>query len=358
MGICCSVQPIDNVLYDDYFKTLPKMTGKVVAITGSTTGTGKVLAKACAKLGAKVVMLNRLSERADDALMIVKDVARESGAPEPVLISCDLTSFKSVKEAGAQLVKDFSSEGLDVLCNNAGIMGFQDRATEDGYDIQMQTNHLSHFLLTQICMPLLEKAASLRGEARVVNHSSAIRVGPKNKGFVNELQAKYLEKNGGNLGGMASMPMPAEGPHFFRYQQTKLANLVFTYALHDRLQKNGSKVKSLCAHPGVADTQLMPGCEKDGGSPHFPPFIANLLRNLTTQSTEDGTIGILRQSADPAANSNDFYGPLGKGGATGDHDMTEYRGPVGLLKEEPIGNMEARDLLWTKSEEATGVKFL
>jgi len=356
MGICCSVQPIASVQYDDYFKTLPKMTGKVVAITGSTTGTGKVLAKACAKLGAKVVMLNRLSERADDALMIVKDVARESGAPEPVLISCDLTSFKSVKEAGAQLVKDFSSEGLDVLCNNAGIMGFKDTATEDGYDIQMQTNHFSHFLLTQICMPLLEKAASLRGEARVVNHSSALRLGLKDKGFVNELQAKYLEKNGGNLGGNGSMPM--EGPHFFRYQQTKLANLVFTYALHDRLLKQGSKVKSLCAHPGVADTQLFSGTIAEGGSPALPPFAVNMMGMMMMQSQEDGTIGILRQSVDPAAKSNDFYGPLGKGGASGDHDQTEYRGPVGLLKEEPIGGIEARDLLWTKSEEATGVKFL
>lgn len=355
MGICCSAQPVANVLYDDYVKTLPKMTGKVVAITGSTTGTGKVMAKCCASLGAQVVMLNRASERADDALMIVKDCARASGAPVPVLIPCDLMSFKSVKQAGAQLVKDYEATGIDVLCNNAGIMAFKDEATEDGCDIQMQTNHLSHFLLTQICMPLLEKAASLRGEARVVNHSSALRLGLVDKGFINELQAKYLEKNGGKLGGDSTDMMA--GPNFQRYQQTKLANLVFTYALHDRLQKKGSKVKSLCAHPGVATTQLFPGTVKAGGAPDLPVFFSNMMAIMMMQSEADGAVGIIRQACDPAAKSNELYGPLGKGGATGDHDSSEYRGEVGVLKEEPIANAAARELLWAKSEESTGVKF-
>eukprot|EP00440_Ansanella_granifera_P047624 gb/GFBE01051586.1/.p1 GENE.gb/GFBE01051586.1/~~gb/GFBE01051586.1/.p1 ORF type:complete len:358 (+),score=95.95 gb/GFBE01051586.1/:1-1074(+) len=356
MGICCSAQPVDNVIYDDYVKTLPKMTGKVVAITGCTTGTGKVLAKVCASLGAKVVMLNRASERADDALMLVKDSARASGAPAPVLVPCDLMSFKSVKEAGAQLVKDFGAEGIDVLCNNAGIMAFKDKATEDGCDVQMQTNHLSHFLLTQICMPLLEKAASLRGEARVVNHSSALRLGLVDKGFVNDLQAKYFEKNGGNLGGDTTDMM--SGPNFQRYQQTKLANLVFTHALHDRLQKKGSKVKALCAHPGVATTQLFNGTIKEGGYQEMPVFLQNVMQMMMMQSEADGAVGIIRQTCDPAAKSNDFFGPLGKGGATGDHDTSEYRGEVGLLKEEPLANAAAREMLWAKSEESTGVQFV
>lgn len=64
----------------------------------------------------------------------------------------------------------------------------------------MQSNHLSHFLLTNLCMPLLGKAADLRGEARVVNHSSALRV-MDDDNFSNELDPKFLEKNGGNLGG-------------------------------------------------------------------------------------------------------------------------------------------------------------
>lgn len=355
MGICCSSEPVSpaNVLYDDFVKTLPKMNGKTVVITGCTSGTGKNLAKFCATQGGKVVMLNRASERADDAFMLIKDVARASDAPVPVFIPCDLMSFKSVKEAGAQVLKDFSTEGIDVLCNNAGIMAFGDRATEDGCDIQMQTNHLSHFILTQMCMPLLEKAASLRGEARIVNHSSAARI---MDGMTNELQAKYLEKNGGNLGGDSSAMFA--GANFQRYQQTKLANLVFTYALHDRLTKNGSKIKALCAHPGVAPTQLMSGTINDGGAPWMPKCAMDMMAMAIMQSEQDATIGILRQSCDPAAKSNDFFGPLGKGGATGAHDNTEYKGPVGCLKEEPIATAEARDMLWAKSEETTGIKFV
>jgi NAD(P)-dependent dehydrogenase (short-subunit alcohol dehydrogenase family) len=62
---------------------------------------------------------------------------------------------------------NFAPEGLNVLCNNAGIMAFRDEPTIDGYDVQMQTNHLSHFLLTKLLMPKLEEAAEKYGEARV-----------------------------------------------------------------------------------------------------------------------------------------------------------------------------------------------
>ena len=89
------------------------------------------------------------------------------------LVECDLMSFDSVRKAGAQLRGELAN-GLDVLCNNAGVMTVKDEATVDGCDTQMQTNHLSHFLLTAEVWTLLEKAASLRGEARVVNHSCSI----------------------------------------------------------------------------------------------------------------------------------------------------------------------------------------
>lgn len=220
------------------------MTGKVVAITGCTSGTGKILAKACAELGAKVVMLNRASERADRALEDIRQVASASRAPEPLLISCDFMSFKSVKEAGDQMNSALSSEGLDVLVNNAVIMGFGDLATEDGCDVQMQTNHISHFLLTSLCMPLLEKAASLRGEARIVNHSSSARKMDK---MQNKFDPKYVDKNGGNLGGSSNKMF--KGANFQRYQQSKLANVIFTYALDEKLKAKGSKVTPRASRP-------------------------------------------------------------------------------------------------------------
>lgn len=300
-------------------------------------------------------MLNRDSVRADETYGYIREIARNNDAPAPVKIACDLTSFKSVRNAAAQLNGELKDSGLDVLCNNAGIMGFGDVATEDGCDIQMQTNHLSHFLLTGLCMPLLERATSLRGEARVVNHSSAARVMDD---MENKLDEKYLDKNGGNLGGNSTTMF--KGVNFQRYQQSKLANVVFTYALHERLQQRGSKVKSLVAHPGVANTQLSSGTVKAGGAADMakaPKWLAGLFIGFIGQSEEDATVGILRQACDPEAKSGEFYGPLGKGGGTGKFDSTEYNGPVGVLKPEPLADSVAQQMLWSISEKVTQFRF-
>mmetsp|Transcript_28953 Transcript_28953/g.67094 ORF Transcript_28953/g.67094 Transcript_28953/m.67094 type:complete len:356 (-) Transcript_28953:332-1399(-) len=351
-NVCCG-----NMHFDAVVRELPCMKGKVVAVTGCTSGTGKIFATVCAQKGAKVVLLNRESARADEALASIKEVAKAAGAPEPISIPCDLSSFKSVRAASTKLQGELSSSGLDVLCNNAGIMGFGDLATEDGYDIQMQTNHLSHFLLTKICMPFLEKACILRGEARVVNHSSAARVmnGPE---FTNTLESKYFGKNGGSLGGNSSEMF--KGANFVRYQQSKLANVAFTYALHDRLQKKGSKVKALCAHPGVAFTQLAEGAVQAGGAADLgssPAFLRHMLMTVLCQSEEDGAVGILRCACDPQAKSGEFFGPLGCGGGTGQHDTSEYSGPVGVLQTEPFADLNSQAMLWTMSEKAIGGKF-
>ena len=157
-----------------FVETLPSLAGKVVAITGTTTGTGYATALICAKKGAHVVLLNRPSERATASLAKLRELA--PGATFTA-VSCDLQSFASVKAAASELNAKFASSGLDVLCNNAGVMALADVATGDGYDVQMQTNHLSHFLLLKEVFPLLEKAAAARGEARVVHHSSLARFG-------------------------------------------------------------------------------------------------------------------------------------------------------------------------------------
>ena len=109
---------------------------------------------------------------------------------------CDLASFASVRDAAAE-VRVAAADGLDCLCNNAGVMALKDEATVDGYDVQMQTNHLGHFLLTCELMPLLEKAAARRGEARVVNHTSDARK------MAWRLEEADLEQRGGELGGDA-----------------------------------------------------------------------------------------------------------------------------------------------------------
>ena len=224
---------VKSKYFEDFKKKLPSLEGKVVAVTGCTSGTGFVAAKTCAELGATVLLLNRKSERADTAFENIKKAAPNS---KIVSIDCDLMDFENVKRAAAEISASFP-DGLDILANNAGIMAAQDKATKDGYDIQMQTNHLSHFLLTRELLPLLEKAAARHGEARIVNHSSLAR---KNRG--NPLSERHLGKNGGNLDG-DDWGMMMDGPRWVRYQNSKLANVVFTRALHARLTAKASKVK-------------------------------------------------------------------------------------------------------------------
>ncbi|WP_028975075.1 SDR family NAD(P)-dependent oxidoreductase [Spirochaeta cellobiosiphila] len=321
----------ETVFYGDLVKSFPSMEGKNVLITGCTSGTGFVLAKTCVTLGAKVYLLNRPSQRASSAL---RQLQIPNG-PDPVHIDCDLQSFESVKKAAGHLKNLLREEGCHVLCNNAGVMGLLDRATVDGYDIQIQTNHLSHFLLTSRLWPLLEKAASSSGEARVISHSSGARkMGKK------PIIAKYFEQNGGNLGGDTFPGLQK----WYRYQQSKLANLLGSYALHDRRPEGVSqKIKILTAHPGPTDSGLQAKTYKAGGKGFLDKFIINRTLKVA-QSVEDGTAGLATCTCAPYVNSGEFYGPEGSG----------QPGPAVLLPKER--DLTSELLLWELSLKATGIK--
>ena len=347
--------------YHAYAASVASQEGKCFAITGCSTGTGYTLARTLVEKRAQVIVLNRPSGRHDLAMSKLTDLSQKHGAPAPVAIPCDLTHFDSVRKAGADLLAACTTTGLDGLINNAGVMGFADEATVDGCDVQMQTNHLSHFLLTSICMPALEMAAAQRGEARIVNHSScarAINATGASKGWDNHLKPEYLSnKRGGNLGGSHAGMMT--GANYERYQQTKLANVVFTYALRDRLAAKGSRVKALVAHPGVAPTSLMLNTMVGSGDTSMlalPQCLSKLFLKWLMHSQEDGTMGLLMCACEPSVASGDFYGPYGKG-LSGVHDTHAYKGKAVLMPEEPLADEAARKMLWEESETSTGVTF-
>lgn len=326
-----------SVHFDTFKSTLPSMAGKTVAITGTTSGTGRAAAATVAELGARVLLLNRASSRSDEAYEALK-AAHPSAQFHRV--ECDLQSFAAT-EAAAAKVKELCPDGLHVLCNNAGVMALEDMATKDGYDVQMQTNHLSHFLLTRELFPLLELGAKNGGEARVVNHSSVARKQPKKT-----LIADYLEAKGGDLGGNGAS-MFFGGARWVRYNQSKLANCAFTAALHHKLQESGSKVKALVAHPGLASTELQNKSVGDGGmGARFTRFMMRF-----SQSTEDGAMGIISCMCLPQAESGEFYGP-----GSGSFAM---KGPAKAFALESFYDNEAtRSLLWDKSCEAIGREFV
>ena len=266
------------------------LSGRVVAITGTTSGTGYICAREVARLGATVLLLNRDSERSVSALARLQE-----DVPDATFraVTCDLQDFDSVRRAAAQIKADY--DRLDVLCNNAGVMALPDRATSDGYDVQIQTNCISHFLLTRELWDLLLAS----DDGRVVNHTSMARLGPP-------LEEKFFGPNGGDLGGDGTDEENKQfsGPRWARYHQTKLANCAFTYGLKQRLDARGiENVKALLAHPGLALTSLQSTSADTGGMDMDAPFMQR------AQSAEDGAGGILRACIDPQAESGDFFGP-------------------------------------------------
>lgn len=300
------------------------MTGKVVAVTGTTSGTGYVCARELAKLGARVLLLNRKSERSDAALAKLQ---QEVPKGQFEAITCDLQDFASVRQA-AETIRA-QHDVLDVLCNNAGVMALPDRATGDGYDVQMQTNSISPFLLTKELLPLLRESK----DGRVVNHTSMARLGPPH-------EAKYFAKMGGDLGGDGTDAQNAafEGPRWARYHQSKLANCTFTYGLKNKLEEHGvDNVKALLAHPGLAKTSLQVTTAETGGMDAESDFMAQ------AQSAEDGATGILRACSDPKAASGDFYGPDGFSGFPGK-----------LAPEEALRDPDNIAICWKGCEEAVG----
>ena len=326
--------------FQSFVNSISDLSGKTFVITGTTSGTGRVAAQTIAQKGGRVFMLNRSSSR---ATRVQNELSDKFGTEQVITIECDLQDFSSVKSAAVKLHEACENDGIYALINNAGIMAMPDEATGDGFDTQMQTNHLSHFLLTKEVFSLLEKGADVHGDARIVNHSSMARKSVK------KLEAKYFERRGGSLGGN-SASMLFRGGRWVRYGQTKLANAAFTAALHHRLRAKNSKVKALVAHPGWSNTELQVTTNKSGGLPSTN-FISSVVARLFSQSEEDGTLGILSCAVLPNVECGEFYGPgMGMVGASkGDAFASSL--------EKQYDNPQQRDLLWNKSCEAIGDSF-
>jgi NAD(P)-dependent dehydrogenase (short-subunit alcohol dehydrogenase family) len=317
--------------YINEYKNDVSLENKVIAITGTTSGLGYITATYLLNRGATVICLNRDSERAKKAMSELLAI----GKGTPIAITCDNSDFESVKSAANAIISMFP-EGIDVLNNNAGVMALPALpGNKDGYDLQIATNHLGHFLLTKLLLPLLEKKAEKTGEARIVTCSSEAR------NFNGApITAKYFEKNAGKLGGDGFWP------RFVRYQQSKLSNAVFTYGLHNKLSSKGSKVKAVVVHPGLSATHLQVTSASSGLS----PCILSMLMTQG-QSAEDGTLSTIIAITDSKVNSGEFWGPT--------VGMGWMRGTPKLIKPEKICTDPASiDLLWKVSEAAIGESFV
>lgn len=202
------------------------MDGRVCIVTGANTGIGKETARGLAAAGARVVLACRNMEKAEAAR---EDIARSTGRDDVTAMPLDLGSVASVRQFAARARDELPA--LHVLVNNAGVWTTSRSTTADGFETTWGTNHLGTFLLTRELLPLLESSAP----ARVVVLSSKLHY----QGAMNWDDPQFER---GGFGGPKA------------YNQSKLANVLFTKALARRLEGRGVTVNAV--HPGVVATEL------------------------------------------------------------------------------------------------------
>lgn len=200
-----------------------QMSEKTILITGATNGIGLVAARELAKMGAGIVLVSRSAEK---CAQMAEQLKRETGNTKIESIAADLASHAGTQKVAHEFKKRHTR--LDVLLNNAGAIFMQRQLSADGIEMTWALNHLGYFVLTMLLLDTLKAS----GAARIVNVSSdAHRSGKIN---FDDLQ---MEKG---YAGLAA------------YQQSKLANILFTYELARKLE--GSKVTANVLHPGLIRT--------------------------------------------------------------------------------------------------------
>jgi NAD(P)-dependent dehydrogenase (short-subunit alcohol dehydrogenase family) len=298
---------------------MPGQTGRTILVTGANSGLGLRSAEALASRGARVLMGCRNQEKAAVALEAVKRVATDAS---PDIVALDLADLDNVRACAMRLRSELDQ--LDVLMNNAGVMGIPQQRSKQGFEMQFGINHLGHFALTGLVLPVLRRARA----PRVVTVSS----------------------NGHRLGRIAFDDLNWERRKYSRWQpytQSKLANLLFTSELQRRAVAAGSDLLAVAAHPGYAATNLTSGPAAENS---LYAWGAEISDRLFGQPDRMGALPQLYAATMPDVGANDFWGPDG---------LMEQRGwPKRVGRSNSARDAEAARRLWEMSETLTGVKFL
>lgn len=279
------------------------MGGKVVLITGGTSGIGKAAATALAGMGATVVITGRNEERGKRAL---QEIREESGNDGVELILADLTVQDEVRRLAEELRERHNQ--LEVLVNNAGLVLSERTETPDGIETQLAINHLAPFLLTNLLLDLLKESAP----SRIVTVSSDAHRWAKID--LDDLQSRKRYR------GMQV------------YGKTKLANIMFTYELAERLE--GTGVTANCMHPGGVNTNF-------GNNQGGPMNLLFRLFKPFMRSPEQGADTLIYLASSP-----EVEGMTGK-----------YLADRKVKAASDVAYDETtRKRLWEASEELTGLK--
>jgi NAD(P)-dependent dehydrogenase (short-subunit alcohol dehydrogenase family) len=295
------------------------LTGRVALVTGANSGIGYATAAALADHGAHVVLACRNEERARQAR---DKLESELDRCSLELLPLDLADLVSVRRAAESFLSEHAR--LDLLVNNAGVMGTPYRQTADGFELQMATNHLGHFALTGL---LLDRLVTTE-RSRVVTVSS----------LVHRIGRLRLDDVGGD----------APRNTWVSYGTSKLANLLFTLELSRRLDAAGVRTAAVAAHPGWTRSNLA-GSGAALGRNRLRRKLSRAAGSTLGQSAAAGALPVLCAATSSSVHSGQYVGPA---------HLAELYGPPRLARR----SARARDAvgaaaLWRASEELTGVRY-
>ncbi len=299
---------------------ITSLAGKTYVITGTTSGTGQEAARILLSKGAKVVMLNRNPQKADDVITTYK---QELGNNiEVSYVVMDLGVQASVKKAAKEVLSSVSR--IDALLCNAAIAQVPtQQITVDGWESQMGVNYFGHFTLQALLFPMIEQS---RGRIVTVG-SMGYDMGIKTIKFDDLNWDKDYSPNDA-------------------YSQSKLAQIMTIYELQHRLKAAGKTgVKAYACHPGSSRTNLI----STSGSFMMKMIFGLMKLSPLTQPAANGAFPQLMCATEEDLEQTAFYGPTGR---------NNWVGPVGAHELKPHAKDRAvAKRLWDLSEDMTGVQW-
>jgi retinol dehydrogenase-14 len=284
------------------------MAGRVCLVTGATSGIGKATATGLARLGADLVLVARDPAKGAATMAEIRTV---TGNPRIELLQADLSSQDAVRRAAEDYRR--GHDRLHVLVNNAGGYWATRHTTADGLELTFALNHLAYFLLTNLLLDLLRAGAP----ARVVNVTSSAQA----LGDIHFDDLQFERRYRGQAA----------------YNQSKLANVLFTYELARRL--DGAGVTANCLAPGVTRTNF----GRDDSGP-----VMRLLTPLARpfmRSPKEGAATAIWLASSPEAE-----------GVTGGYYLRRRGRPVPRRSSRRSYDPELARRLWRVSEELTGLR--
>ncbi|MEH0929749.1 oxidoreductase [Micromonospora sp. CPCC 205558] len=300
-------------------RTPGDLRGKFAVVTGANTGLGYQTARQLTAMGATVVLACRHPGRMRTAADAIRNEQPEAVIGE---VTLDLGSLRSVRSAARQIADTYPR--LDILVNNAAVMGVPQWTTLDGFETHFGVNHLGHFAFTGLLLDKLLAAPT----ARIVSVSSIAH------------HAARLDP--------LDWPNPTKYKPHRAYAASKLANLIYAYELHRRLANAGSAARSIACHPGWSETQMLRKASRLSGHRLGMTAWLRLLAAIVAQPPEGGARPTLHAAS----------GDVHSGAYVGPTRMWHTRGPAGLDRSsDDSRDVTAAQLLWDLSTELTGVNY-